>query len=321
MKCLVLGGGGFLGSHLCETLLNKGHEVRIFEKENAIRDNVSHFFERIEWVEGDFALFDHFGSLLKGIDVVFHLISTTLPKTSNDDIVYDISSNLIPTLHLLEASRKHGVKKIIFFSSGGTVYGIPNSIPISESHTAEPICSYGIHKLAIEKYLHFYYHNYALDYAVLRISNPYGERQSPFRSQGVMAVFPYKALKREPIEIWGDGSIIRDYIYISDLMEAVIAILSYRGKYKVFNIGSGTGVSLLEVINEIHNIVGFNPEVRFMQPRNIDVPINVLNIERAVRELSWGPRESFTSGLEKTIRHIASKYFRKERNPLDADCR
>lgn len=307
MRCLLLGGGGFQGSHLSDILVDSGHSVRIFEKRNASKKNVMHLLDRIEWIEGDFVVPEHLHDALNGVDVVFHLVSTTLPRSSNEDTVYDINTNLIPTLHLLEASRKLKVKKIIFFSSGGTVYGIPKSIPINEEHPTNPICSYGIQKLAIEKYLKLYHHLYDLDYAVLRISNPYGERQLPTGSQGAVAVFAYKALKNEPIEIWGDGLVTRDYVHVSDVARAAMTLLSYQGKYKIFNIGSGIGISLLDVVKVIEKIMGKKLGINFLSARALDVPINILDIGLATHELSWNPEIRFDRGLQQTIKWFSSR--------------
>src|SRR3972149_10968356 len=241
MKYLVLGGGGFIGSHVCDSLVKAGHQVRIFEKEHVSKNNIEHLISSIEWVEGDFTNETHLKEIVKGVDIIIHSIGTTHPRTSNENPVYDISSNLISTLHLLDAAKDEGVKKVIFFSSGGTVYGIPKTIPIPEDHPTEPLCSYGIQKLAIEKYLRLYHYLYGLDYAIMRIYNPYGERQRPHALQGAVAVFMNKALIGEGIEIWGDGSVTRDYLHISDVARAVSILSDYHGEYKLFNIGGGHG--------------------------------------------------------------------------------
>lgn len=305
MKCLLLGGGGFLGSHLSGDLVDKGHSVRIFEKNGTSKKNIARPND-VEWFEGDFVNPEHLQDALDGVDVVFHLVSTTHPKTSNDDMVYDMKTNVIPTLNLLEASRKVKLKKLIFYSSGGTVYGIPRNIPISEGHPTDPICSYGIQKLTIEKYLQLYHHLFGLDYNVLRISNPYGEGQIPIKNQGAVAVFTYKALNREPIEIWGDGSVVRDYLHVSDVSRAAVSLLDYQGKYKVFNIGSGVGLSLVDIINNIKGLLGYPVEVIFMPARTLDVPENVLDISRATNDLLWTPKINLTMGLQRTISWLSS---------------
>lgn len=310
MKYLVLGGGGFIGSHVCEILLQAGHEVRIFEKEHVSKENIEHLVSDVEWVEGDFTNETHIKEVVKGIDIVIHSIGTTHPRTSNENMVYDITSNLISTLNLLGAAKDAGVKKVIFFSSGGTVYGIPQTIPIPEDHPTEPLCSYGIQKLAIEKYLKLYYHLYGLDYAIMRISNPYGERQRPVTTQGAVTVFLNKALMDEEIEIWGDGSVTRDYLHIYDVARAVLLLSNYKGDNKLFNIGSGNGHTLLDVIRVIEKNIGHSVRVRFTPARPFDVPVSILDINRARTMLLWEPTIGFEEGIKRAMDYMG-KYIGK----------
>ena len=254
----------------------------------------------VEWVDGDFVNIEDLTEALNGCDIVYHLVSTTLPKTSNDNPAYDIETNVIGTLHLLEQAKKNRLHKIIFISSGGTVYGIPQEVPIKEIHPTNPICSYGIGKLTIEKYLHLYHFLYGLDYCVLRLSNPYGERQRVSGMQGAVAVFLNKALKNETIDIWGDGSIIRDYIYIEDAMDALVKVISYRGTERLFNIGGGQGLSLKDIIASLEVLLGRTVKYRNMPARPFDVPANVLDISKARDELKWEPRTTFSEGLRRT---------------------
>jgi UDP-glucose 4-epimerase len=305
MKCVVLGGGGFLGSHACDVLLSQGCRVRVFEKQYVGKENIHHAISDIEWTEGDFTNEAHVLEAVQGMDYIIHAIGTTLPKDSNENPVYDISSNVISTLHLLEAAKEAGVKKIIFFSSGGTVYGIPQRIPISEDHPTDPISSYGIQKLTIEKYLKLYHYLHGLDYAIMRMSNPYGERQRPVASQGAVAVFLYKALKGEPVEIWGDGSVTRDYIHVSDVADVIPLLLRYEGKNKLFNIGSGRGLSLLDLINTFERVIGRPIDVCFAPARAFDVPVNILDNSLAQRELKWTPRIDLDEGARRTIKFLS----------------
>ena len=161
---LIIGGGGFIGSHLADELLRAGHSVRIFDRPNLKRYREFLPDESCEWIDGDYANQEDLKRVIPGSDVVIHLVSTTLPKSSNDNPIYDVETNLVGTLRLLEISRSSGVKKILFISSGGTVYGVPESVPISESHPTNPICSYGICKLTIEKYLRLFNQLHGLDY-------------------------------------------------------------------------------------------------------------------------------------------------------------
>lgn len=293
-----------MGSHLCDGLLNHGHKVRIFEKKGAGKKNIEHLFHKIDYREGDFTVFQGIREALSGMDVIFHLIGTTLPKSSNDDTIYDISSNLIPTLRMLETCGEMGIKKVIFASSGGTVYGIPRTLPISEDHPTQPICSYGIQKLAIENYLALYHRLYGVDYAILRISNPYGERQAPDANQGSIPVFIGKVVQNEMIEVWGDGSIVRDYIHVSDVVKAFLSVLDCSMQHRLFNIGTGIGHSLLDVISEIEKIMGRSIQVKFSPPRPVDVPINVLDIGRAKNVLGWSPTITFSQGIDQMLQSL-----------------
>jgi UDP-glucose 4-epimerase len=304
VKCLVLGGGGFLGSHLSEALIAAGYSVRILEKGGFSRKNLQHIIGSVEVIEGDWEDSRSIEDALEDVEVVFHLVSTTLPANSNEDPAYDIASNVLPTLRLLDVARRHALRKVVFFSSGGTVYGITQRIPIDEDHPTNPICSYGIQKLVIEKYLALYAHLYGLQCIVLRISNAYGERQSPTTGQGVIAAFIHKALRDETISIWGDGSVVRDYIHVSDIAQAAICCLEYQVKHRVFNIGSGIGRSLCEVLHTIEECLGHPLQVEYSPARPLDVPVNVLDISRARQELHWSPGIAFRVGVEKTLSYF-----------------
>lgn len=302
MKCLVLGGGGFMGSHLSKALMEEGHAVRIFERPNLKPVETFPVGANVEWLEGDFFNQDDVIAAVAGCEVIFHLISTTAPKSSNDNPAYDIESNLVSTLHMLDAARKAGVRKIVFASSGGTVYGVPTQVPIPESHPTDPICSYGIGKLAIEKYLHMYHVLHGMDYCVLRIGNPYGEGQRPMAAQGAVAVFLHKALTGEAIEIWGDGTVTRDYVYVGDVVRAFLKVMEPTGEHRVFNIGAGEGRSLRELIDAIETVVQRPVARKFLAARALDVPTNVLDISRANAVLAWRPGVSFHDGLSRTLR-------------------
>ena len=306
-RVLILGGAGFIGQHLCKSLLAAGATVRCFDARVPAAGNIAVGSGReAEWIQGDYSNAAQLAGALEGVDYVYHLISTTLPESSNRDLQFDLSSNVLSTVRLLEAMTESGVRKTVFVSSGGTVYGIPNIIPIPETHDTNPICGYGIHKLAIEKYLHLFRHLHGLDYCVLRLSNPYGAAQISDRPQGVIGKFVYKAIMGEPLEIWGDGSVIRDYIHIDEVVEALLLALDYRGPETVFNVASGTGHSLLDIIRIIEKQSGLKLDVRFMPPRPVDVPVNVLDISRFRAEFGWVPKIDLQAGIERMLAHGAS---------------
>lgn len=307
LRCLVLGGNGFIGSHLVDALLDRGFSVKSFDKHSTINfsDN-SYQSKNIEIVEGNFLCDDDLKQALVGCDICFHLISTTLPKSSNSDPAFDVETNLVGTIKLLNHAVTSGVKKIVFISSGGTVYGEPIYLPVDENHPTNPICSHGITKLAIEKYLFMYWKLYGLDYMILRLSNPFGERQRTLASQGAIAVFLGKALRGEKIEIWGDGSVIRDYIHISDVINAIILALNSESKDKLFNVGSGIGASLNEIIGYIETVLCKKIERQYSESRTFDVPVSILSVDRARNELGWIPEVSLLDGIDKTARWMQS---------------
>ncbi len=298
---LVIGGGGFIGSHLVELLLEKGHQVIVLQR------NVDPFLSNVR-VKCIFCDINDILSIkrnLRGIDWVFHLAHTTLPQNSNLDPVYDVQSNVISSLALLQACVESKVKRVLYASSGGTVYGLPRGDFIDESHPTNPLCSYGITKLMIEKYFELFRLQHGLDYRILRIANPYGERQRVDKGQGAVAVFLHKMLRGEPIEIWGDGSVVRDYIYVRDVARAFyLAMRTEDDSERIFNIGSGFGISLREMVDKMHAYTGGKVKIFWGEKRAIDVPRNVLSTERAQRILGWTPLTSFDEGLDITGRYM-----------------
>lgn len=298
VRCLVLGGRGFIGSHLVDALLTQGFKVRCFDRphvellKDSHRSNVN-----LELMEGDFCSKQDLTKAVQDCDLCFHLISTTLPSSSNLHPVYDVQTNLIGTLQLLDEGVKSKLKKIIFISSGGTVYGNPLKIPISEQHPTNPTCSYGITKLAIEKYLSLYLQLHGLDYTILRLANPFGDRQRLDANQGAVAVFFGHLINGRTINIWGDGSVIRDYIYISDVIDAILTAAHYKGTEKVFNIGSGEGYSLNEVLAAIEDTTSLKTCRQYNAARDFDVPVSILDIHKAEKFLNWKPKINFRQGL------------------------
>lgn len=299
-RCLVLGGRGFIGSHLVDALLEKGYRVRCFERPHVMSLGDTHLSNpNFELYEGDIVSEVDVAEALEGCDICFHLVSTTLPKSSNADPVFDVESNVLGTVRLLTHAIKTGLKKIVFVSSGGTVYGVPAQLPIPETHPTDPVCSYGITKLTIEKYLGLFHQLHGLDYTVLRIANPFGERQRTHANQGAVAVFLGKVLRGEVIEIWGDGSVVRDYIHIADVVDALLISLDTSSDEHVFNIGAGRGHSLNEVLDAIEKTTGLFAKRQYFPGRSFDVPASVLSISRAHELLDWSPKVDFEQGLNR----------------------
>lgn len=300
VRCLVLGGGGFLGGHLVAALEDTGSRVRVFDRLPR-RSAAAPVSSATEWHEGDFGNRGDVAALQCSSDVAFHLVATTLPRTSNEDPVHDLESNLLPTVRFLDLALEHGVKKVVFASSGGTVYGPPRTVPVPETHPTQPLCSYGIHKLAIEQYLHLYQSLHGLAYCVLRLANPFGERQRSDASQGVVAVFLDLALRGDEVTVWGDGSAVRDYVYVGDVARAFCMAATHPSPTGVFNIGSGYGHSVNDLLAAIEDLLGRPVRRRYVQGRPFDVPVNVLDTTLAARTLGWQPRVAFRDGLERTL--------------------
>ncbi len=307
VKIAIIGGAGFIGVNLCETLLEQGHSVNVFVRSSNTQFPSPKTKTQATRFEGDFLNQDDLSAAIQGCEMVFHLVSTTLPKTSNENPGSDVNENVIGSIRLMEVARTCGVRRIIFISSGGTVYGRPKYLPIDENHPTDPICSYGITKLMTEKYLALYHELHGLDYIILRLSNPFGKYQRTAASQGAVAVFFGKILRDECIDIWGDGSVMRDYIYIGDVMNAMIAAIEYNGNERLFNIGSGEGKTLLEILETIEHVTDHRVKHRFLKKRGFDVPVNVLSIERAKVELGWSPKTKFDEGLLKTHRWLVKQ--------------
>jgi UDP-glucose 4-epimerase len=297
MKILVLGGNGFIGSHLVDKLIKEGHSVRVFDKKG---EQYRKALDCVEYQLGEFGNRGLLSEALNGIDVVVHLISTTVPKTSNDDPVFDLQSNVVESLFLLEQCVENKIKKIIFSSSGGTVYGIPQSVPVFEENQTNPICSYGISKLTIEKYLYLFKKLHNLDYVIIRPSNPYGSRQNTVGIQGVISVFLGKIMRDEQIQIWGNGHVIRDYIFITDLVDAFYNAIIYNTSSQIFNIGSGEGHSIQDLIYVMKKVTDCEFSITYSSSRMYDVPEIFLDISRAKKELNWVPNTTLEQGIRLT---------------------
>jgi UDP-glucose 4-epimerase len=308
MLALVVGGNGFLGSHLVTALLERGFAVRVYSRRPA-----SPHADPVQHVSGDVQERDLLRRALDGVDYVFHFAWTTVPQTSNENPAWDVTSNLTAGLGLLDACREAGVRAVVFPSSGGTVYGTADCEALDETCPTEPICSYGITKLALEKYLALHRRQHGLDYRVLRIANAYGEGQRVDRPQGLIGAALVKVARDEPIEIWGDGSVVRDYIYAGDVAECVLrAALAPldADAPRVFNVGSGRGHSVRDVLTCVEAVTGRRVPVRYTGGRKFDADRVVLSSDRARQLLDWSPRVSLPEGLRRTWEWVRNTFAR-----------
>jgi len=300
-RCLVVGGNGFIGSHLSERLLREGYEVAVLDRFKSGVNNLWEISGQIEIFRGSYLDQELLRTAMKGMDYVFHYASSTTPATSIADPVYEIESNLLGSVRLLQIARDEGVKKVIFPSSGGTIYGEPKRLPVREEDCALPSNPYAISKWAVERYLHHFHELYGLDYLILRYSNPYGERQSPYGKQGVIPIFLNRIKHNQRPVIYGDGSMVRDYIYINDIIDATSILFESVIKDKVFNVGSGIGVSLNEIIKTMYSILGeeIRPIYEINSSRTYVTSI-VLDIAKIETKTGWKPSTSIEEGIRKT---------------------
>ncbi len=296
-RIIVLGGLGFIGTHLSRALLDAGYQVRVFDRLFGSRKGIEDIEGLVEVIEGDIARLEDMSEALKGCAVGIHLAHSTAPGSSMKDPVYDVQTNLVPLVRWLPLLGQTDLRKLIYVSSGGVVYGSPRMIPINEDHPTNPVSSYGITKLAMEKYIALYAEMAGVDYKICRPSNVYGENQHLNIGQGAIGVFLEHGLKGRPIEIWGDGRVVRDYLYIRDLVSAIMDIVNYEGEEHVFNIATGVGLSLNGLIEIIQGQLRLPLKVIYKSGRRFDVSSNILDRSRLQRETGWEPKISITEGI------------------------
>lgn len=299
--CLILGASGFIGSHLAERLLQNynvvGYDIRCPQNMNN---------PNFRFIQGNFNESEDFASIIRqnNISVVYHCISTTTPQQGTIHIAEEIKANVIPTINLLEAACECGIERLVFLSSGGTVYGESMvHLPHKEDEQLSPVCSYGIQKASIENYMQLYRLMHGLNTVVVRISNPYGVCQTSGRTQGIIPIFIRQLISGNGITLYGNT--IRDYIYIDDVVDALCKLIDYNGSSSLFNIGYGQGIYLEDVVKDIESIVGkpFS-HIERVEIRNCDVQYSVLDNSLAERDLHWKPTTSLKDGIRMVVEKI-----------------
>jgi len=243
----------------------------------------------------DFSNYRAVDKAVEGCEVVYHLINGIFPHSN--DARYGLDVNVGNTVNLLNACVDNEVRKVVFTSSGGTVYGQTGWFSANESDPTDPISFYGVTKLAIEKYLHAYYVQFGLEYCILRIANAYG----PGQVEGIIPRLFHCAMTGEAFELWGDGSVMRDYVYVDDVVDALIEARNQEG---VFNIGTGVGVTIRELIERVERLTRKPINLNVSLGRKVDVPANVLDFSKALRTFRWAPKTLLADGLKKTYEAI-----------------
>jgi UDP-glucose 4-epimerase len=307
MKILVTGGAGFIASHVTDRLIKDGHQV-------VIVDDLSTGFMRNVNPEAKFVKMDIRDEKLDNLfetekfDMVDHHAAQMDVRKSVKMPRFDADVNIGGSINILENCVKHKVKKIVYISTGGAVYGEPEMLPVNEECHVNPICQYGISKHTVEHYLYLYRMNYGLNYVVLRYPNVYGPRQYPHGEAGVTAIFTEKMLKGEQPLIFGNGEQLRDYTFISDIVEAnILALNTNSADGEILNIGTGVGASVNEIFHILYKIIGFDKPAIFEEARLGEIFQIYLDASKAKKMLGWEPKVEFKEGLEKLVAYFKSK--------------
>lgn len=305
---IVLGAAGFIGTNLIlELAKNRNNIITAVDIKSEYLEHIKFFsFPNVRFYICDFYVDSDYDEILIGQDVVYHLVSTTIPANSNKNILQEFDRNVAMSISLFDACIRQRVKKILFMSSGGTVYGKDFMCPVTEKCITNPISSYGLQKLTIEKLLYLYEYMYGLDYRVIRLANPYGPYQRPNGILGAVTTFIYKAMKKEEIVVYGDGSVVRDFIYIDDVIDGIINISEYEGEEKIFNLGSGHGTSIGQLLTMISNSLDLTLNIRYEEARAVDVPVNILDVSRYEKVLHRKAEKIFLDeGIKKTSEFLS----------------
>lgn len=295
-RICVVGASGFLGRPTARRLRNLGARVTGVSRrkpDDAIAD--------IGLVEGDIGDEAVMREALTGAEGVVYLAGASLPASADADVAGEVEQHVRVPVRTAECAAAQGVARFVFASSGGTIYGIQEGAAACETDAAFPLNAYGASKLAVESYLRVLARARGLSAVSLRIANPFGEHQSSARGQGFVSAAIGAALSGAPLSIWGDGSVVRDYVHVDDVVEALVSALVHRGPGPAFNIGSGEGRSLTQVVEAVEAVSGSPIDVRYEPGRVIDVPVNVLDVRRAASELDWRPSIAFEEGLRRTF--------------------
>ncbi|CUS96861.1 UDP-glucose 4-epimerase [Candidatus Kryptobacter tengchongensis] len=311
MNILVTGGAGFIGSHVVDSYIELGHNVIVVD--NLSSGSLENLNPKAKFYHLDIRD-DKVEEIFKSekIDIVNHHAAQMDVRKSVEDPIYDADVNIIGSLKLLQFSIKYGVKKFIFASTGGAIYGEQDYFPADEEHPTRPLSPYGVAKLTVEKYLYFYKEVHGLNYVILRYANIYGPRQNPHGEAGVVAIFTSKMLKGEQPIINGDGFQTRDYTYVGDVVKANLLALNYD-KSDVFNIGTGIETDVNTLFRKLKELTGANCDEVHGPPKPGEQRRSVISYEKVYRTLGWKPEISLDEGLKLTVEFFKNKFAERSR--------
>ncbi|HUR21384.1 MAG TPA: NAD-dependent epimerase/dehydratase family protein [Vicinamibacterales bacterium] len=298
MTCLVIGGAGFIGRSVARELAAQGVPP-------IVADLVTTDAAPFRTI--DLRRQQTIREALSGVDCVVHLAWSAVPASATARPRQDVRQNVLGSLRLFSQCGEAGVRRVVFVSSGGAVYGAPRALPISEDHPTVPISSYGVTKLASEAYLRILASSHDFEYVILRPANAYGEGQPSRQQQGLVAACLKAALEGHVLEIWGDGSVVRDYVHVDDIGRATAMAVIGRTAGHTLNIGTGVGHSVNAIVALVRSITGREVHVRRLPARSFDPHDNVLDCREAERRLGWRASISLAEGIERQWRALLAE--------------
>tara|TARA_A100001015_G_C15020806_1_gene727886 strand:+ start:504 stop:1433 length:930 start_codon:yes stop_codon:yes gene_type:complete len=301
-KILITGGLGFIGSNLINKINNDEFKIIVLDKCKNIKKI---FNKNIVYLNDDIEKIEKYSNIIKDVSNVIHLASSSFPGKINANPILDINNEVEKNLNFYNFLSSKGIKNIIFPSSGGTVYGEMKAKLNSVDCIPNPISYYGAHKLLQENYLRIFEKEKKLSPIILRISNPYGLNQSNYKKQGIIGTAIKSIIKNNEVEIWGNGSIVRDYIHIDDVSNLIVNCLKKR-KPGTFNVGSGKGYTINQILKIIKKIHG--PfKIKYIEGKTYDVQKSILDISKTVNHFNWQPKISIHEGIKKIYLNVKSK--------------
>lgn len=311
MKILVTGGAGFIGSHLVDALIKKGHNVVVIDNlSTGKRKNLN---QDATFYNTDISSRDEIFKILskEKPEIIYHCAAQIDVRKSVEDPVFDAHVNILGSLNIFESVKKSGIEKIIFSSTGGAIYGNTTVIPSHEELKPEPISPYGIAKLVVEKYLYYYYKIFHIPYIILRYANVYGPRQNNEGEAGVISIFCDKILNNQIPKIFGDGSQTRDFVYIDDVVSANLLALE-ANKVGIYNVGTGRETDVNQIAELLKKVSKTKKEFMHIAPKSGELPRSSLDSKKIQRELGWKPTIGIQQGIKKTWSYFKHEYEKQK---------
>lgn len=297
-ECLVVGANGFIGSHLVDELVSLGHDVTAFDRFSS--QHTAYTSDGVRQISGDFMNHSDVSEAVNGQQYVFHFVSTTTPATAENDPTLDVRTNIASSIELFQHCVDAGVQKVFFASTGGAIYGDQAGTSFSENTLPMPVSPYAIGKLAIEGYLRYFGIKYGLESISFRISNPYGPGQRANKKQGVIPIFLSRLSQGLPLTMLGDGSMVRDYLYVGDAVRMIAQTVGRQSAERVYNIGSGSGTSVRQLLDVVESVTGRVPEVEVKPVPSTFLDRVVLDVDRYRGEFGYDSFVSLEDGITQT---------------------